>query len=628
MRVRNGKCIRNLSAKSMKAAKSRNTIAIIAIALTTILFTTLFSIAMSINDSFQQSNFRQAGGFSHGTFKYLTEEQIEALSADSLIQEYGLRRFVGMPEDAPFHKSQVEVSYCDANAAKWMYVVPEAGRMPQEGTNEAATDTRVLSLLGIEPVLGAEFSITFTVDGEETTESFTLCGWWTHDEAAMASHVLIPSSYAQAIFDTLGTKGFDGMAGSWNMDVMFSNAMGIEEAIQAVLEHHGCQNETRGEANYIATGVNWGYTGAQMSNNLDMGTILMVAVLLLIIMFTGYLVIYNVFLISVAGDIRHYGLLKTIGTTGRQIKRIIRIQAFRLSAVGIPAGLLLGYGLGVLLAPRIFTLLNGVYMADSSASPQIFIVSALFSLLTVLISCRKPGRIAAKVSPIEAVRYTEAEGSKGKMRKGVHGASLPKMALANLGRSRKKTVLTTISLSLAVVLLNITVTFTNGFDMDKYLENMVADYIVADAGYFSVSHRGQGNALSEEAIAEISQQDGITSAGRVYGMTSYAEEFVTEEYFRGAWWSEYYDGETLDALVEMANRSADGRLALDVQLYGMEDYALSKLTVYDGDLSKLNDPSGRYAAAVYHEDDYGNFMAGTNWAEVGDRLTVRYIDEF
>lgn len=33
------------------------------------LFTALFTIAISINDSFQQSNFLMAGGDAHGSFK-------------------------------------------------------------------------------------------------------------------------------------------------------------------------------------------------------------------------------------------------------------------------------------------------------------------------------------------------------------------------------------------------------------------------------------------------------------------------------------------------------------------------------------------------------------------------------
>lgn len=109
--------------------------------------------------------------------------------------------------------------------------------------------------------------------------------------------------------------------------------------------------------------------------------------------FTGYLIIYNIFQISVAGDIRFYGLLKTIGTTPRQLKRIIRQQALLLCLIGIPAGLLLGYGIGAVLVPvvlRSTQLDTGI--TTISTSPVIFLGSMLFALLTVLLSCSKPGK--------------------------------------------------------------------------------------------------------------------------------------------------------------------------------------------------------------------------------------------
>ena len=153
IRVSNKACVRHLGRQSMKAAKTRNCIAVLAIALTTVLFTSLFTIALSINDGFQQSNFRQAGGYNHATFKSLTQEQFGEIKEDPLIKEWGLRRFIGMPTEAPFHKSHVEIGYSDPTQAKWMFCQPQEGRLPQEGTNEAATDTRVLELLGVEPVL-------------------------------------------------------------------------------------------------------------------------------------------------------------------------------------------------------------------------------------------------------------------------------------------------------------------------------------------------------------------------------------------------------------------------------------------------------------------------------------------
>ena len=146
IKVKNKKIISFLSRKTLFANKNRNIIAISAIILTTLLFTSLFTIAMSINDGFQQSNFRQAGGFAHGTFKYLTKEQYQQLKDDTLIKEYGLRRFLKMPTDEPFNKSHVEIGYSDANYAHWTYCDPIEGDLPEENTNEAATDTKVLEL--------------------------------------------------------------------------------------------------------------------------------------------------------------------------------------------------------------------------------------------------------------------------------------------------------------------------------------------------------------------------------------------------------------------------------------------------------------------------------------------------
>ena len=178
MKVSNQGCIRRLSLRFLLASRTRNIVAVLAIALTAVLFTSLFTIALSINEGIQENAFRQAGGWAHGTFKSLSKEQFDALKGDPLIKEWGVRRLLGMPEEAPFHKSHVEISYCDEKEAHFIYCDPVEGRLPKENTNEAATDTRVLKLLGITPKVGEQFTVTFLVDGHETTQTFTLCGWW------------------------------------------------------------------------------------------------------------------------------------------------------------------------------------------------------------------------------------------------------------------------------------------------------------------------------------------------------------------------------------------------------------------------------------------------------------------
>ena len=630
MKVSNRGCIRRLSFRALLASRTRNIVAVLAIALTAMLFTSLFTIALSINEGIQQNNFRQAGGWSHGTFKYLTEEQFAELKDDPLIESWGLRRFLGMPADVPFNKSHVEIGYSDANNAHWMHCDPVEGRLPQEGTNEAATDTHVLELLGVEPEIGAEFTITFPVDGHETTQTFTLSGWWEYDEAIVANHILIPESRVDAVLQEVGVTppGSDGMTGEWNLDVMLRNgARSIASDMKEILANHGYQSETPGET-YISIGVNWGYTGAQLSDKLDPAVAAIIVGVLALILLTGYLIIYNVFQISVAGDIRFYGLLKTIGTTPRQLRRIIRTQALLLSLIGIPAGLLLGWLLGGVLTPVITARLNGVTTVVS-VSPLLFAGAAIFALVTVLISCRRPGRLAGKVSPVEAVRYTEGKALKQKGKRSGKGVSLLSMAWANLGRSRGKTFITVLSLTLAVVLLTATVTFTSGFDMDKYVSNFTAsDFILADAGQFQTGGDAfyDEMAVPQEVIDAVDAQGGITGSGRVYGKTGPALEFVTEEYYRSMW-GRWYPQEVLDSMVAFKDRTEDGLLADRVQLYGMEPFALSYLTVLEGDLTELDDPDGNYIAAVYSTDDYGKADMSSHWARLGDSVTIRYVEE-
>lgn len=626
LNVANKKVIRRISYQSMKTAKTRNIVAVLAIALTTILFTALFTIAMSISYSFEQSNFRQAGGYSHGTFKYLTEEQKDLLKTDSMIQKYGCRLVLGLLSEEPFNKTHVEVSYCDEQEADFYFLHPQKGHLPKEGTKEAATDTRVLSLLGIEPKLGTEFALTIDVDGVPVTETFTLCGYWEYDEATEASHVLLPEDLVKEFLAQTSRPNPSNWIGVYYLDVMFENSLHIEDDMKTLLSHYGYQTDDSSHPeDYLAIGVNWSYVGAQLNGNMDPLTVLSIIAMLLLIIFTGYLIIYNVFQISVSNDIRFYGLLKTIGTTGRQIKRMVFHQAILLSAVGIPIGLILGYGIGALLVPVILSTLDGIPSTALSLNPLIFVIAALFALITVTISCRKPGKMAAKVSPIEAVRYTEQTGRKKTKHSAKTGASIPKMAWANLGRNRKKTVITVLSLSLAVVLLNLTFTFTNGFDMDKYISKFLSnDFTLADASYMNSSSRWNGEALPEEAISAVTQAGGIAEGDRTYGQVSSISQFVTEEALRSFYSN--YSKTMVDSVVNNCE-VVDGLLQTDVQLYGMEPFCLDSLILLDGDLSKLYE-KGNYIAAVYWLDDYDHMMPHTNWAKVGDKVKLRYTEEW
>jgi len=121
---------------------------------------------------------------------------------------------------------------------------------------------------------------------------------------------------------------------------MLNNSWNIEEKLQKVMEETSVKT---------AYGVNWAYTTVSLSEN--MASIIPFLVLIIITMLSGYLLIYNIFYISVIRDIGFYGLLKTIGTTPKQLKKLITLQANRLYVIALPIGLALGYGVGMWLSP-------------------------------------------------------------------------------------------------------------------------------------------------------------------------------------------------------------------------------------------------------------------------------------
>jgi putative ABC transport system permease protein len=632
IKVKNNKVISNLAYKSFKANKVRNLIAILAIALTTLLFTALFTIAATITNSYQQETFRQVGGDFHGSFKYITKEQLDTLSNDTLIKDSGARLVLGMPEEIPFNKAHVEVSYMDDICVNSSFCTPEYGSLPEEGTNQLACDTRVLKLLGIEPEIGKTVTLTYNVgiNSESpltVTDTFTLSGWWTYDAASYASHILVPLSYANTTLEDYQVSNDKDTTGTWTLNVYLKNAAHIEEDLKEILKNNNYQSENRSADNYIGIGVNWGYMGAQLSQSVDASTLLSIGTLLLLIILTGYLIIYNIFQISVSNDIRFYGLLKTIGTTGKQIKKLIFKQALFLSTFGIPIGLVLGYICGNILTPVIMSTLSykNTFM---TTNPLIFAGAILFSLITVFISCRKPGRIAAKVSPIEAIRYTERNCKGKKERRNSSHSNLIQMALANLSRNTKKTVMVVISLALSVVLLHVTVLFTKGFDMEKYLRRfVVSDFILANANYFQTSSLfSPETALPEEAITHVTNENTVTEAGRIYGSTpGKMKEFITKNWYYQLH-GMYNDNETVTKMLEYEEQN-NGLVTDDVHLYGMEDYPLNQLTVAKGDLSPLYNAAQNAIAAVYNTDDYNKLDLNSHWAKLGDQVTIRYIDE-
>ena len=628
MRVKNRKTIWNLSLRSFRASGKRNVIAAAAIALTTLLFTSLFTIVMSLNSSYQTYTFRQIGGYAHGTFKDVTEEQVQDISGHRKVKATGERIVAGTISDGVFAKVPAEISYMDSNNTKWSYIELEEGREP-EAENEIIMDKAALELLGVTPEIGAEISLTYQIsdknqNGGSRTDTFVLAGWWEYDSISPVHFINVSRTYVKNLEKEMEKEGMEPFR--TDLSVMLPSSMNIDGTMEEIEKDLGYQREDPDAGNYVNYGVNWGYTSTQAESELDPGMMIAMAAFLILVIFTGYLIIYNIFQISVTGDIRYYGLLKTIGVTPRQLKRIIRQQALLLCAIGCPPGLAAGWAVGYLLVPVVIEKSSlGEISARVSSSPVIFIVSALFAVVTVLLSCGRPGRMAAKVSPVEAVKYTES-GNFSRRQRRSRRAGIGRMALANLGRNKKKTVLVVVSLSLSVVLLAVTFQFTGGFSMEKYLaEKTCADFIVGSTDYFRFRGGRPDSGISEETVKTIQANTEMESGGQAWAVSGEDPKvWMSEEQFRENAYGA--SGEMIRQELSYRERRGE-KIEASLQVEGMDNALLEKLTVLAGDIKPLQDPEAKAIAVTVDTDDYGNPESGDVAPQPGEKLTVTYVDE-
>ena len=505
--------IRTLTNRSFKANKTRNWIAVFAIVLTTLMFTSLFVLSQSMVETMRNMNFQQAGSNSHLSSGTMTDAAVEKIIAHEAVRDYGKSTIIGIAENKELTGRQVEIRYADENYARSSFSYPTTGTMPVQ-VREIALDTITLDKLGLPYELGQEITFEWRKDltsDEYTASTFVLSGYWDGNSAAMASMAWVSEAFVQsrcAGIDQEAQLACGQVLGTVMLHLDLYSDSNLEGAAEQILADTGLSD--------VSLSPNVAYD-ATMNQNI-IREVLPMAICMILVFASGYLIIYNIFQISVASDIRFYGRLKTLGTAKRQIKKMIYGQANRLSLIGIPIGLVIGYLLGAMLVPIMIT--GTTKEAKAAVNPYIFIGSAMFAYLTVLISCMKPAKIAGKVSPMEALRYTDTgTASKRKIKKSAGGASIPKMALANLGRNKKRTITVICSLTLGLVLLSCVYAKNASFDIDKYLsQTVISDFEVEDSSISSTfgTYNPYGTTISPKLVQNIEGLSGLETTGRLY----------------------------------------------------------------------------------------------------------------
>ena len=471
--------VENLAKRNLKSEKRRNVMVVIAVALAAFLicFTGIVSTSLT------QMQRNQVVDTYEAVWLGVEENDIETLKGVPEFERVG--GYYMLDEELSEQGYHASYVYCDAQ----MMEITKAqmnlleGRVPEKA-NEVVVSEYFLSTYGNNAKIGD----TVTLDTESFHGDYVVTGIMDSVNEKEANTCAIILSKAALTewngFDPAGYRAY----------VHFKNSDQLgEELITSY-----CR-EIAEEYELPTPSMNNRYFTYASKQPFDDFTLM--AGVIALVLIGGYIVIQSIFRISINDKIRSYGQLRTIGATPKQIKRIVKNEGRKLGSIGILIGTVLGICGGFLLFSKGFNAVS--YVAT-------VILTLISSWLMVSISIRKPVKIAAGISPIEAVRFTPAQKAIRSRKKNIK-LNPVSMGIANFKRDRKKTISIVASLSIGGILLMVVSSivlvrspeqiarlYFPDSDYKIYLQDLSEEMLV------------KGNPLNEELKQEVLSIDGVT----------------------------------------------------------------------------------------------------------------------
>lgn len=565
------KMIAQMSKQSMKSSRMRNIFVMVTIVLASALLTAIlmFAAGQREQNARQLSHAQQVGYFN------LSDSQVETLKADERIA-YQIQVKTGTPSEMegfeiiPYYTSEMSD---DIRIGEL-----ESGVLPEK-ENEIAAQGAMLEKMGITPSVGSQVTLEF-YDGN--TETFTVTGILKGGETAKQFAVFFSKSYAEN-GSQLKDFPYEVYAKLYGATTMHPEE--CKEAMYLIGSDAGIERKY----------VNPSKTFLD-SLSIDTQDIVIYGIVGIVILLACVLVIYGVFYLSVIGKIHQFGQLRTIGMTKKQMKKLVSKEGRRLFLYASPTGILIGAVAGYFIIPSGFSIVNTLIIAVC-----VFVVTYLITMISV----HKPAKIAAAVSPMEALRYTPQDTMKKTANKKMCRSLTPfGLGMMNFSKNRKKAVITMLSLGLGGILFMTAATYISSFNRENYSRQGNFANAEFEIGY-SVSaieaddHGMSGlqaeKPLDETMVQEIMDIDGVKGVeeSKNFGVRF---DFPKQD--------EYDNDDTVYSLTEEDARN------LDVYIEeGTADY------------DKLM--SGDYVLVQGNK----NVMEIYGWQfQVGDVLTFHYYD--
>lgn len=499
--------VTKLAKKSISADKRRNTLVVVTIILAACLIVTT-SLYFFYT---QRSSIKDADGRYQAVFTDLEPNMIEKLQEDSRLQ-VGASHLLGMISYGDY---KLTVRTMDEQLMQLAKYPDMNGRLPKTA-NEVAITQAFLTKSGTSVDIGS----SITLDLGNGNQQFTVCGILPVETSNYSLYVStafveenISSPLYSAYINVPGTSGWSKAA--------------IQAEISSIATEYGLKQQQIEYSTYY-------FSLIQQRSSQYMTVIAVVGI---VVALAAALVIYSLFYVSIIRKTNEYGKLRTIGTTTKQVKRIVYREGRMLSLVGIPCGVILGEIAGYALVPTGWDFRTAVFVG---------LVAGLFLYFTISIAVKRPAQIAAKVTPIEALRYS-ADGNEmiAKSSKKLHRPLSPtRLALLNFSRNKKKTVLTVCSLGVCGILLMGSSAYFNSIDpLNMARQNFPYGEIEVELGgygaqmynstqYYDVQKE---NILTDEVLRGIKNIDGVVGvkeyAGAVLDLhipTGYIEPVVVD----------------------------------------------------------------------------------------------------
>lgn len=487
-----------MAKQSLKASRMRNVFVMTTIILASALLTVvlMFGIGQDTQTKENVSQIQQVNFYS------LSEEQVSSIEKDERIS-YQVKVKIGTITE--LEDFDVLPYYISEFSDQIKMGELEEGRLPQK-VDEVAVQAAQLKRLGVEQKVGSTFTLTF-FDG--STETFTVSGILKGSDTAKQFSMVFSKEYADH-GSQLADEPYEILA-----KVQGATSMSKEECKELMYQIGSDAGMERKNIDPVKAFLD--------SLSPDVQNIMVALLVGGVILLACVLVIYGVFYLSIIGKIRQFGQLRTIGMTKMQIKKLVSREGNLIFIRSIPLGLLIGGIAGYVIMPQGFRLLNTIIVFGI-----VFVVIYIVTRISIL----KPAKIAALVSPMEALRYVSQESMKqASNRKMCRTLTPAGMGVMNFSKNRKKAITTLFSLALGGVLFMTAATFMSSFDKVGYSRQTNfadAEFDISispsavELNDYGMSGIQNNNPLSEQFEQDILKLDGVE---RVTGLQEFGVKF-------------------------------------------------------------------------------------------------------